>query len=122
MSYSNPMTVTFNAAKDFASTDVTYALAAPLGCSRGRLRDIQVGVTTNCAGATTKPIVNLGKAAALTKYASLNLATTAAGAVIKAASFTEDDIDDTTLLLTLVAATGAGAAGVGVVSVTIDWF
>jgi hypothetical protein len=123
MSYSNPLTQTITiTGNSFASADATHAIKAPLGCSGGRLRDIQAAVTTTCAGGTTKPIVKLGKSGTLDKYATLNLGTTAAGASVAATSFTEDSITDTDLLLTLVAATGAGAAGVASVIVIIDWF
>lgn len=123
MGYSKPLTMNYTiTGNSFASADATHAIKAPLGCTRGRLRDIQAAVTTTCAGATTKPIVKLGITGTLAKYASLDLGTTAAGAAKAASTFTEDTITDTDLLLTLVAATGAGAAGVASVNVIIDWF
>jgi len=125
MSYSNPLTrTTVLKAVDFSSADSTHPIKAPPGCTRGRLRDIQVGVTTTCAGATTKPKVQLGITGSLTKYANHDCGTTAAGAVsqLAPASYTEDSITDTDLLITCKAATGAGAAGVGNVMVVIDWF
>lgn len=117
--------------KDFASTDVTYVLRGPAG-KRGKLRDVQFVCTTTCAGATTKPIINVGISGTLTKYASMNLGTTAASTA-KRASQTAGDLKlvnnnlqildaDTNIHVTLVAATGSGAAGVGITQLMFEWF
>lgn len=117
--------------KDFASTDVTYILRGPAG-KRGKVIDVQMSVTVTCAGATTKPIINVGKSGALTEYVSMNMGTTAAGAA-KRASQTAGDLKltsgnlkildaDTDVHVTLVAATGSGAAGTGIVQIMFEWF
>ncbi len=124
MSYSNPLTQSISRTVDFSSADTTLAIKAPPGCTRGILRDVQVAVTTTCAGATTKPKVQVGITGTLTKYANHDLGTTAAGAAsqLAAASMTENEISDTDLIVTCKAATGSGAAGAGRLGILIDWF
>ena len=117
--------------KDFSSTDVTYVLRGPAG-KRGKLKDVQFVCTTTCAGATTTPIIKVGISGTLGKYASMNLGTTAAGSA-KRASQTAGDLvllnnnlqvldADTDIYVTLVAATGGGAAGIGLTQLMFEWF
>jgi hypothetical protein len=122
MSYSNPSSVTYAfSGVSFASSDTTFALTAPTGFEHGTVRQVLASVTTTCAGATTTPFVQLGKAGTLTKYANVALGTTAAGAAVNGTIGTAY-VDDTALVVTMKAATGAGAAGVATVFITIEWF
>jgi len=133
MAYDTPDQETYCfPSKDFASTDVTYVLAGPKG-KQGRIRDVQFVCTVTCAGATTKPIIHVGISGDTDKYCLFNLGTTAAGAAVRAtgtAGILINDADgtpqihpaDTALHVVLVAATGGGAAGVGLVQVMVDWF
>lgn len=117
--------------KDFSATDVTYVVRGPKGM-RGKLYDVQGVVTVTCAGATTKPKLQVGLSGALTTYADMDMGTTAAGAA-KRASQTVGDLKltnnnlkiidaDTDVYITLKAATGAGAAGTIVPMFMFQWF
>ena len=131
-SYDNPQRETMCfPSKDFSSTDVTYVVRGPNGM-RGKLRDIIAPVTVTCAGATTKPKLQVGISGTLTKYADMDMGVTAADAC-KRASQTSGDIKlvngleqvldaDTDIYITLKAATGAGAAGTLVPMFVFEWF
>lgn len=131
--YDNPMRITHNLdSVTVSSSDSTKSIKGPAGHS-GVLRDVLVRVTTTTAGATTTPIVNVGESGALTKYASFNVGAQTAPEALAASGTakaikTESDgrsifIDpNEEVLVTFVAATGSGAAGVIEVDVVIDWF
>jgi hypothetical protein len=133
MSYDTPDNETYCfPSKDFASTNVTYVMRGPKG-KQGILRDVHFICTTTCAGATTTPIIHVGISGDTDKYCLLNLGTTAGGVAVRAtnsATALIKDADgtpqilpaDTDVHVVLVAATGGGAAGVGLTQVMIDWF
>lgn len=118
---------------DLHTADLTRIIRGPLGL-RGRLYDVHVCVTTTTAGATTKPVIKVGKSGTLGESLVWDLgATTApAGKVASATASNFAGADsyskanpvmaaDTDVYVTMVAATGSGAAGVGDVTVTIEW-
>jgi hypothetical protein len=118
--------------KDFTSADVPYTVRGPKG-RRGKLKDAMFCCTTTCAGATTKPIIKAGISGTLGAYLLWDLGTTAAASGIRASATTgllvldtnkqfKIHPSDTDLIVTLVAATGGGAAGIGVTSFMFEWF
>jgi hypothetical protein len=139
------------AANSFASADRAIVLKNPRKGARGKLMSVEAMVTTTCAGATTKPIIKVGTTVGGAELASVNLGTAAAGEVVSsrenktvvltaaAGTVTSTTVTNATgiiglasgahvrgatdadLYVTLVAATGAGAAGVADVKIEVEW-
>lgn len=124
------------AAEDFSSGDRAVVLKNPRTGSKGKCVGIEAMVTTTCAGATTKPIIKVGKTAGATDMGYLDLGTTAGGTSVIAKSYAAANTNglvglapgahvrtanDGDVHVTLVAATGGGAAGVADVTIEIEW-
>lgn len=135
--YDKPVreTFSFNAA-DLHTADITKYIRGPAGL-RGRLVDCLAAVTTTLAGATTKPILKVGVSGTLGQSLNWNLGAATAGAgPLRAsaqagtAALQRDSNTgalpvmpaDTDIILTFVAATGSGAAGVADLNFTFEWF
>lgn len=135
--YDRPRQITFGwDTVDVHTADITKIVRLPKG-KRGRLVDVLGEVTTTFAGASTLPIVQVGKLGALTDSAIVAPGTAAAGAAIvgsaQTAGLNGAGVDaytklppvlaaDTDIYITFKAATGAGAAGVADVYVVFDAF
>jgi hypothetical protein len=135
--YDKPIreTFCFNAV-DLHTADITKYIRGPAGL-RGRLVDVLAAVTTTLAGATTKPILKVGISGTLGESLNWNLGAQAAGAAPLRASAQAGTTAlqknantgvmpiiaaDTDVILTMAAATGSGAAGVGDLAFTFEWF
>jgi hypothetical protein len=124
MSYedkSGRQTISFPATT-IGGSDVTYAIKPPAG-RRARVVAVNAAVTTVIVGS---PTVRVGRAAALTRYATLSLGTNAAAGTALAtetlarnASGVPDmpDVDET-----LLVSVGTGTSGAVVPSVTVDFY
>ena len=128
MSYANPrypVTYTF-AGVDFGAGTKTFQLKPPPGVESGRLDLIHAAVTTTFNAVTTQGYVRVGITGDLDKYAEVPMGTTAANTSVAntRAQVGESRIrvEDGTVLLTCVAPTGGTPAGVGTVTVLIQWF
>lgn len=116
----------------FNGADIVKRLKNPRKGSKGKVRSVEAVVTTTCAGATTTPKVQIGDGTTANKYADVALGTTAAGSSVMARDYaggikaladgayvlTDSDGD---LVVTLKAATGAGAAGVADIGIVVEW-
>ncbi len=127
MSYDNPQTISYSIGEyDFGAASQSLSVKGPSG-SAGRLIDICVSATETFTSTTTEATVLIGTAGDTNAYASLGLGTTAdtnaitasetSGAIIAA-----DIPADTQVEVTLTAPTGGTPAGIGYVTITIDWF
>lgn len=133
MSYDAPLRITYNInAADLHTADITKKIRGPSG-KRGRLVDVLGTITTTCAGASTTPVVKVGKSGTLAESFQLDLSTGAAGTAIvgsaNAGAIKRDTSNfqpimaaDTDVHITLVAATGSGAAGVADLMFVLEWF
>ena len=144
MSYSNPKSVTYS--RTVGTTNATWAVTPPPGCTQCRVQSINASVTTSYNAVTTSAKVQVGVANNLAVGGQLDLGTTAAGS---AAGFTVNKgvnpliplidvsgaaaastvnsaqaaiVSNGPVLITFVANTGGAPAGAGGVDVTLDWF
>jgi len=125
--YDNPLTVTYSFLNDFGAGDELLALKAPAGLTRGRIREVGVAVKETFNGVTTNAFIRIGTATDADAYVEMDMAAAAdtnyyntlddTDAIINA------DIPSATQVeVALIAPTGGTPAGIGVVSVVIDWF
>lgn len=137
MAYDTPQVQTYSyPAVALSGGNVTRILRGPKG-KRGRILDIAASITTTTGGATTPPVVQVGVLGSLFAYAAWSIGAAGAGLTAPAAANASNSPGafvlqadqtpsilpaDTDLYLTFVSATGAGAAGVGDIHVTIGWF
>jgi len=110
-------------AATISGSDVTFPIKCPAG-RKARVVSVDAAITTVIVGS---PTVRVGRAAALTRYATLSLGTNAAaGTAVStearnrdATTLTELNSDsDETLLVSI----GTGTSGVVVVNVTVDFY
>lgn len=127
MAYNNPTTVSYNlGTHDFGAGSDALAIKAPRGFTKGRIRDIGVAVTETFTATTTPAYIRLGTTGDADAYAELNMGTAAdtdyyntqddTDAIISA------DVTNTQIEVAFVAPTGGTPAGIGHVTVVIDWY
>lgn len=151
MAYDTPVRHVYTfAGNSFASADRAIVLKNPRKNSRGKLMSVEAMVTTTCAGATTTPSIKVGTSVGGAQLASIALGTAAAGEVVSArenrvvtltaaAGTSTNTVANSTgiiglatgahvraatdadIYVTLVAATGGGAAGVADVKIEVEW-
>lgn len=130
MSYENPTTVSYSfGSHDFGAGAGAYALKPPKGKKRGNVVDIQVAVSETFTQVTTPGYIRLGTSGDPDKYAELNMGAAAAtdaynlsdtNAVTNVIDMVADSISQVEVVF--VAPTGGTPAGIGLVTVVIDWF
>lgn len=136
MSYDNRSPQRYGASQvTLTSSDKTFAFIGPKG-KKGRLLDYGIdGITTSTAGGTNTPQVKVGNAGtadaygkafdvgALTAPSSKSVASTYRPIDSSWATYmaNQDLPADTQIIITAVAATGSGAAGVGNVFAVVAW-
>lgn len=136
MSYSDPLSVTYNLGSiAFGGSSTSRKIRVPKGMRFAKIREIMLDASVTFAGSTSTPRVQVGNDTTAAKYADFNCSTTAAGAARGLADETSalvaayaDRIDCgaegenlTALKVSLVAGVGT-PAGTGTVSVVIDWY
>lgn len=128
MSYSNPDRRSYVfPAVNFGSTSA-QSFKGPAG-KKGVLVDIHVACTTLFTAVTTAAFVDVGTAADIDYNAHFGLGTLAAtdailltGSTGSLAALIEPNIAaDTQVEVTFTAPTGGSPAGVGTVTITVDW-
>lgn len=80
MSYSNPITVNYSRAT--GTTDATWAISPPRGCTSCRIDSMSVHVTTTYNAPATSAILKVGVTNNLGILGSIDLGTTAAGSKV----------------------------------------
>lgn len=126
MSYSNPNRMCYSfGAVDFGAGGEVVSIQGPSG-KAGRLIDVMLSATETFTDDTTTGKVRIGTAADPDAYAELDCLTTADTDSISATGQSGAIIDadipaDTQVEVTMVAPTGGTPAGIGYVTVVIDW-
>jgi hypothetical protein len=109
-------------ATTIGGADVQYAIKPPAG-RRARVVAVNAAVTTVIVGS---PTVRVGRAGALTRYATLSLGTNAAvltGHATEARNRNAAGIEETPDVdETLLVSVGTGTSGAIVPSVTVDFY
>ena len=133
MSYENALAATYSLGQhDFGAGAATYKVKPPPGFSSGRVRDIHVLVSETFTQTTTPAYIRVGDGTDDDKYAELNM-----GAAASGDSYNADDVAGslknkgifnlssdgiTELTVKFVAPTGGTPAGIGEVSLLVEWF
>ncbi|MGH2903442.1 MAG: hypothetical protein ACRDK7_07665 [Solirubrobacteraceae bacterium] len=128
-SYSNPLRVSYSFPAQNFTAPIARHIKPPPNCTRGLIRDIHVSVTTAFTQTTTPGHVEVGDGTTDTKYADLNMGAAAintAYSTVDAGGIVAGGIDldrdgITGVVLKTVAPTGGTPAGVGDITLTIDW-
>jgi len=128
MSYANADRRTYSFPAVNFATNSAQAIRGPKG-KMALLQSISMSATTTFTATTTQGRVDVGVTGTPQAYASLPLGTTAAGGAIAsddsartAPVITQNRLPaDTDVLMSFVAPTGGSPAGVGTVTVVIDW-
>jgi hypothetical protein len=126
MSYSTPLQRSYSFDHDFGAGSNTVKIKNP-GNRLGKVKDVQLTATEAFTADTTAGSIKVGNGSDDDHFATLGCATTADGAAISAADgdgTLVDDLIQTTedVTLTFTAPTGGTPAGIGTVTVAIDWF
>lgn len=138
MQYDNPIITYIKPAQDMSGANKTLSIIGPKG-KRGLLIDYGfVDVTVAFAGATNPPEAEVGDGTTANKYGAAfnpgNLATASGGATVNSAFVAAPDNAswtalmvnrnlpaDTPVVLTGIAAAGAGAAGTAALFLQVAW-
>jgi hypothetical protein len=143
-SYADPLVITYS--RDTATTDATWAIKTPDGCSHCKVVDINASVTTTYNAVTTAAKVGVGVAGNVNDLGYISLGETAAGSAAglgsqivrgtnpKYQAFSVDGTSNTItatdkvpdvlgpILITFTANTGGSPAGAAVADVTLAWW
>lgn len=134
MAYDNAKRISYSfGSVDFGDvTDVPTTITGPSG-KKGRVVEVSCFATEIFTATTTEAAINIGSAAAGVQHANVGLGTLAANATHIGSATPGDIVDyaaggaseiaaDATVHVTLVATTGGVPTGIGVVTITIEWF
>lgn len=124
--YSDPLTLAHHLGQhDFGAGGDTHKLKGPAGY-KGRVRHIELNKVTEAFTAVTTPAyIRIGDGSDADKYADMSCGTTAIDAVDGPAAselFNAEIAADEEPVVTFVAPTGGIPAGIGNVTVHIDWY
>lgn len=126
MGYATPKMETLSFLHDFGAGTRTIAIPMPNG-KQGRFVDAVLNATETFTATTLSGKIQVGVSGTLAQFATVDTATTAAGAALRLSDTTDAVVDltidaGTAILLTLTAPTGGTPAGIGEVHVSFDWF
>lgn len=122
MAYDNPLRISYSfGSVDFGAGDSTFAIDQPAG-KRGVVADMHVSVTETFTDDTTSGFVRVGDGSDDDKFGELDMLTTAAGAALAGAGTGTVIETADTVEVNFVAPTGGTPAGIGLVTITVDWF